>query len=233
MTLAAGTRLGQYRVLSSLGAGGMGEVYRARDSRLGREVAIKVLPETLGSDSERLARFEREAKALAALNHPNIATLYGFESQPPELGASDSAEAREGLKPATPTTPIPFLVMELVEGETLAERLQGGALSIEERGTDSPTEPDWPTRRPGARTATKSSSCRQWKKHPATRFSSAIRRRFSKRPTRILNLVRDYAVADNGQRFLFLKPRRERRDVGELVLVQNWFGQLQRLVPTD
>src|SRR5260221_4369987 len=93
MPLLAGDRLGSYEILALLGAGGMGEVYRARDTRLGREVAVKILPETLARDPERLARFEREAKALAALNHPNIAQIYGL---------ADRA-----------------LIMELVEGETL------------------------------------------------------------------------------------------------------------------
>ena len=95
MALETGTRLGQYEILSPLGAGGMGEVYRARDTRLGREVAVKVLPEKItslslsagnvslggGADDERLAEFETEARLLASLNHPNIATLFGFETQ--------------------------------------------------------------------------------------------------------------------------------------------------------
>ena len=79
MQLEAGTKLGHYEVVSSLGAGGMGEVYRAKDTKLGREVAIKLLLEEVSQDSERLARFEREARVLASLNHTNIATLYGFE----------------------------------------------------------------------------------------------------------------------------------------------------------
>ncbi|HEX2463707.1 MAG TPA: protein kinase, partial [Thermoanaerobaculia bacterium] len=79
MPVTPGTRFGAFEVLSPLGKGGMGEVYRARDTRLGREVAIKVLPEALAQDPERLARFEREARVLASLNHPNIATLHGFE----------------------------------------------------------------------------------------------------------------------------------------------------------
>jgi hypothetical protein len=79
MTLAPGTRRGSFEVLSPLGAGGMGEVYRARDTRLGRDVAIKTLPEELGRESERLVRFQREARLLAALNHPNIAAIYGIE----------------------------------------------------------------------------------------------------------------------------------------------------------
>jgi len=110
VTLSAGTRLGSYEVLGPLGAGGMGEVYRARDLNLGREVAIKILPTELASDQEHLARFEREARLLASLNHPGIATIHGIE------------RGEEG----------PFLVLELIEGETLAERLAAGPLPIPE-----------------------------------------------------------------------------------------------------
>jgi hypothetical protein len=110
MALQAGTKLGRYEVLSSLGAGGMGEVYRARDEQLGREVAIKVLPEAVAGDAERLARFEREARVLASLNHPNVAHLYGYE--------------RDG--------DTSFIIMELVEGETLADRLARGVLPFEQ-----------------------------------------------------------------------------------------------------
>ncbi len=102
--------VGPYRVLSLLGVGGMGEVYRARDDRLGRDVAIKLLPALFASDADRLARFKREAQVLASLNHPNIAAIYGFE-------AHDGVDA---------------LVLELVEGPTLADRLQRGALSFSE-----------------------------------------------------------------------------------------------------
>ena len=105
-----GTQLGHYEIVSALGKGGMGEVWRARDSKLGREVAIKTLPEEFAQDEERLARFEREAKLLASLNHPNIATIHGLEE--------DSG--------------IRFLVLELVEGDTLAERLKRGAIPVEE-----------------------------------------------------------------------------------------------------
>src|SRR5499426_2112237 len=98
MTLPPGTRLGLYTIVSQLGAGGMGEVYRARDTNLKRQVAIKVLPSEVTGDAERLARFQREAEALAALNHPNIAQIFGLEK-------SDGTFA---------------LVMELVEGPTLA-----------------------------------------------------------------------------------------------------------------
>src|SRR6059036_985407 len=110
MPVVSGSRLGLYEVVSPLGAGGMGEVYRARDTKLGRLVAVKVLPDALASDADRIARFEREAKMLAALNHPHIAALYGME----ESGGRH------------------LLVMELVEGETLTERLQRGAMPIEE-----------------------------------------------------------------------------------------------------
>jgi len=79
MALSAGTRIGGCEVLGAIGAGGMGEVYRARDVNLGREVAVKILPEAFASDPERVARFEREARVLASLNHPNIATIYGLE----------------------------------------------------------------------------------------------------------------------------------------------------------
>lgn len=107
MAIQAGTTLGTFEILALLGVGGMGEVYRARDSRLHREVAIKVLPESVASDHDRLARFEREARTLASLDHPNIAALYDFQ----ESGGNH------------------FLVMQLVEGGTLADRLAGGPLS--------------------------------------------------------------------------------------------------------
>jgi Tol biopolymer transport system component len=103
--MQAGTRLGHYEILSVLGRGGMGEVWRARDTRLGREVAIKTMPDAFAKDADRLARFEREAKLLASLNHPNIAAIYGLEQ-------IDGAQ---------------FLVLELVEGETLADRLAGAS----------------------------------------------------------------------------------------------------------
>src|SRR6185503_2943040 len=113
MRLTAGTRLGPYSIQSALGAGGMGEVYLARDSNLARDVAIKVLPEAFAHDDERLARFEREARTLAALNHPNIAIVHGLETVPlPDAGH------------------IRALVMELVDGPTLAEMI--GALSVPE-----------------------------------------------------------------------------------------------------
>jgi len=110
MILESGTAYGQYVIEALLGAGGMGEVYLARDSRLGRDVAIKVLQHRLLSDSDALVRFEREARALAAVQHPNIASIYGFEEWNGTHG----------------------LVMELVDGETLAKRLSRGPLSVPE-----------------------------------------------------------------------------------------------------
>jgi Tol biopolymer transport system component len=110
MTLAVGTKLGSYEILGALGAGGMGEVYRAVDTRLDRQVAIKVLPEAVRADPERTARFEREAKVLASLNHPHIAALFGLEN--------------DGGRH--------FLTMELVEGETLADRIARGPIPLDE-----------------------------------------------------------------------------------------------------
>jgi serine/threonine-protein kinase len=108
MPLSTGLRLGSYEIIAAIGAGGMGEVYRARDSKLHRDVAIKILPEAFAQDSERLARFSREAQVLASLNHPGIAHIYGVE------------ESSAG----------PALVMELVDGPTLADRLIKSRLSM-------------------------------------------------------------------------------------------------------
>jgi eukaryotic-like serine/threonine-protein kinase len=104
LALASGTRLGPYQIVSALGAGGMGEVYRARDTKLARDVAIKVLPAVFVADPERVARFQREARTLASLNHPNIAAIYGLE----ESGGTAA------------------LVLELVEGPTIADRIALG-----------------------------------------------------------------------------------------------------------
>src|SRR5438067_8209322 len=106
MSLSAGTHLGSYKILGPIGAGGMGEVYRAHDTRLKRDVALKILPEAFAGDPERMARFEREAQVLAALNHPNIAVIYAVEDR--------------------------AIVMELVEGSTLAERVAQGPILVDE-----------------------------------------------------------------------------------------------------
>jgi Tol biopolymer transport system component len=108
--IAAGTRLGSYEVINQLGAGGMGEVYRARDTKLGRDVAVKVLPAAFTVDTERVSRFKREAQVLASLNHPHIAAIYGFET------AGDAQ----------------FLVLELVEGDTLARKIARGPIPVKE-----------------------------------------------------------------------------------------------------
>ncbi len=152
MILSAGVRLGPYEILSPLGAGGMGEVYKARDTRLGRDVAVKVLPAELAGDPERLRRFEQEAKATAALDHPNILAIHdigsavlslrgaGSQACPEEERSDDVGEA---ISPHTPGLPRPlgglavtegegeavhYIVTELLEGETLRQRLRGGAL---------------------------------------------------------------------------------------------------------
>src|ERR1044071_10167892 len=104
----AGTRIGPYAITVNIGAGGMGEVFRARDTRLNRDVAIKVLPKDFVSDADRLRRFEQEVKTLAALNHPNVLTIH-------------DAGVQEGA---------PYLVSELLEGQTLREEMNGGALPV-------------------------------------------------------------------------------------------------------
>ena len=96
MAIGPGTRLGPYEIEAQIGVGGMGEVYRATDTTLGRQVAIKVLPEAFAQDAERLARFEREARSLAALNHPNIASIYGLEQGPAEGPAEAGHYVRAG-----------------------------------------------------------------------------------------------------------------------------------------
>src|SRR6185369_7355814 len=105
-----GTKLAHYEITSHLGSGGMGDVYQATDSKLGRSVAIKFLPEAFSHDSERVARFEREARVLASLNHSNIAAIFGLE---------ESGERK-------------FLVMELVSGETLEDRIKRGPMPVDE-----------------------------------------------------------------------------------------------------
>ena len=110
MSLAPGTKLGPYEIVKPLGTGGMGEVYRARDTRLGRDVAVKILPKEMSADPQRKQRFEREAKTISSLNHPNICTLH-------DIGSQDGVD---------------YLVMECVEGETLAKRLDRGSLPLEQ-----------------------------------------------------------------------------------------------------
>ncbi len=134
MSLPPGARLGPYEIASALGAGGMGEVYRARDTKLDRDVAIKVLPESFALDADRVARFTREAKTLASLNHPNIAAIYGLEESP----SASSGQAG-----------VMALVMELVEGEDLSQKLEG--LRAAARGSVTDRAPDRGRARSGAR----------------------------------------------------------------------------------
>src|SRR5919109_1656513 len=108
MSLTPGARFGPYEIISRIGAGGMGEVYRASDTKLKREVAVKVLPDVFAADAERLARFQREAEVLASLNHPHIAQIYGIETE------RDTSA----------------LVLELVDGPTLADRIDRGAIPV-------------------------------------------------------------------------------------------------------
>src|SRR6059036_3746503 len=127
MSLTPATRLGPYEIIAMLGAGGMGEVYRARDPRLGRDIAVKVLPEDMASAPDRLARFEREAKTVAGLNHPNIVVLHSIE----EVAGTS------------------FLTMELVEGRSLADLVTPGGLRSPRCSTwrsRLPT-PSWPRTR--------------------------------------------------------------------------------------
>jgi serine/threonine-protein kinase len=136
MALAPGARLGPYEIVAPLGVGGMGEVYRATDTNLKRAVAIKVLPDGLASDGERLARFQREAEVLASLNHPNIAQIYGLEGLegPGGLDGQEGREKQEGRERKTIA-----LVMELVDGPTLAAKL-ASAPGSEARGSRLPIE---------------------------------------------------------------------------------------------
>src|SRR5215472_8957031 len=110
MALAIGTQLGSHEITALLGKGGMGEVYRARDLKLKREVAIKILPDEFSRDADRVSRFQREAEVLAALNHPNIANIFDLEEQ-------------NGSR---------YLVLELVEGDTLADRIGRGPIPVDE-----------------------------------------------------------------------------------------------------
>ena len=133
MPLSPGTRLGVYEVAEKIGEGGMGEVYRARDTKLDRDVALKVLPDLFANDPERLGRFQREARVLASLNHPNIGSIYGLEEAEPSpprdvaLGLSEPSDVARGFSPA-----VRALVLELIEGPTLADLIGQGPMTIED-----------------------------------------------------------------------------------------------------
>ena len=135
MSIQPGTHLGPYEIIDSIGAGGMGEVWRAKDTRLEREVAIKVLPPGFAKDDQLLARFEREAMAISQLNHPNICTLFDVGvGKSSEIGGQrsdgDAADFSSDLQP--PTSDLHYLVMELLDGDSLADRIQNGPLPLHE-----------------------------------------------------------------------------------------------------
>ena len=136
MGLTTGTRIGPYEIASQIGAGGMGEVYLARDTRLNRDIALKILPDAYAADPDRLARFTREAQLLASLNHPNIAAIYGLEEQPAEAGLHTRDVGAGFPGPLTPlgagSRPVRALALEFVGGPTLAERIAEGPLPIAE-----------------------------------------------------------------------------------------------------
>ena len=117
MAISAGSRLGPYEILSAIGAGGMGEVYKARDTRLDRTVAIKILPEALAGDPQFRDRFDREARTISQLTHPHICTLYDVGHQDPSTGSGQAVD---------------FLVMEYLEGESLSDRLKKGPLPLDQ-----------------------------------------------------------------------------------------------------
>src|ERR1700729_3788667 len=129
MALSCGTKLGPYEIVAPLGAGGMGEVYRARDTRLDRSVAVKILPAEFASNEQLRARFEREARLISQFNHPHICVLY-------DLGVADvpsgAVPKTADAQTETPMIAVPYIVMELIEGESLAERLARGPIPLDQ-----------------------------------------------------------------------------------------------------
>ena len=135
--IITGNSLGHYEILEKLGAGGMGDVYRAHDSKLNRNVALKVLPAELAADPERLARFEREAKAVAAIDHPNIVTIYSVEEAAPQGPSDASSQAADeagdsGEVGAVGNESVHFITMQLVEGTTLSDLIPHQRIALEE-----------------------------------------------------------------------------------------------------
>jgi hypothetical protein len=182
MTIKAGTRFGSYEVVAQIGAGGMGEVYRARDTRLDRDVALKVLPEEFAQDGQRMARFEREAKLLASLNHPNIAAIHGLEISGPTRA----------------------LVMELVEGPTLADRIRSGDKMM---AVDVTTQPSFTVGKPHL----------------------LFEGRYFASDFPLVGVA--YDVSADGQRFLMVKDTAEATTVTQINVVLNWSEELKRRVP--
>jgi serine/threonine protein kinase len=207
MSLAAGTRLGAYEVLAAIGKGGMGEVYRARDTKLGREVAIKVLPEELAADAERVARFEREAKLLASLNHPNIASIYGFESPRPGPSAERSGVAKPDVAGVGSRDTGACRVQPewSRDGSELFYAKDNSLLSVAIGAT--------PTFVASSPRVLFSGPYRQWR--PGA------------------NEGHTYDVSPDGRSFLMIREAEEAGAANEFVVIQNWFEELKRLVPGE
>ena len=225
MALSSGGRLGAYEILGSLGSGGMGEVYRARDTRLQREVAVKTLPAGFAQDPDRLSRFQREAQLLASLNHPNIASIYGLEES-------------EGIR---------FLVMELVEGETLAERLASGRQRTVGGGLRSVVSGQLSASPKGAASPIPIDEALTLAKQIADGLEAAHEKSIFHRDIKPANIkvtpegkvkildfglakafVGDTPVAD-GQRFLMIQESGAQSAPRQLEVVQEWFSELSRL----
>jgi serine/threonine-protein kinase len=241
-----GRTLSHYRIVDKLGAGGMGEVYRAEDTKLGRQVAIKVLPDVFARDPERLARFEREAKVLASLNHPNIASIYGLEEA-------------DGVR---------FLVLELVEGQTLAEQIGVGAAPRvrpaggAHRGTPLQIETILDISRQiteGLEAAHEKGIIHRDLKPANIKITpegkvkildfglaKALEAPLAPGPQDKPHLlfehpgyaeadpIRAWDISPDGQRFLMVKlEERESQPITEMILVQNWFEELKRLAPAN
>jgi hypothetical protein len=241
MAIQPATRLGPYEVLSAIGAGGMGEVYKARDTRLDRIVAIKVLPQHLADKPELRDRFEREARTIASLNHPHICTLY-------DVGHQDGTD---------------FLVMEYLEGETLATRLLKGPLPLEQvlqyaieisdaldkahrKGvthrdisTDVGSAPLWARSgrelfyiaRPAATGINRMMAVNVTL---GATFTAEKPRMLFEGQIPLTGTVRGYDVSPDGQRFLLFQLKEvPEPPITGAVLVQNWFEELKRRVPIE
>jgi hypothetical protein len=219
--ITAGTRLGPYEIVAAVGAGGMGEVYRARDTKLNRDVALKILPDAFAGDPDRLARFTREAQTLAALNHPNIAHIHGLE---------EGGDVRA-------------LVMELVDGEDLAQRLARGPIPLDVQpfpghggqrqiSTDGGTEPVW--NRNGRELFYRSGNAMMAVtiKTQASFEAGTPRRLFEGPYLPTLASLPNYDVSPDGQRFLMLKPTEQAQVAPtQINVVLNWFEELKQRVP--
>ncbi len=192
MPLQPGTTLGPYRVTAKIGEGGMGEVWQARDTKLDRDVALKVLPQAFTDDPDRLARFEREAKVLASLNHPNIGHIYGLEE-------ADGQKA---------------LVLELVEGPTLADRIKQGPIPVDEALPIA--------------------------KQIAEALEAAHEQGIIHRDLKPANIkvkddgtVKVFLIIEATTSLLMVHQTDDPLSADEVIVVQNWTEELKRLVPVD